>query len=130
MYANLGMKVSQNHRILKIIQEKWMEPYIALNTEMRSKSTNINHESFYRVMNTSWYGKALDSKRNPVNVKLPRTREGILENSGKSLVTSVEILDENHPAAIFRKGHIFSDPPTIVAACILDLAKYHMFYFH
>ena len=81
-------------------------------------------------MNISCYRKTLESKRNRVNVKLLQTREGVLENSGNSLNKSVKIFDQTLVAVTCRTGHIFWDSPTIVGACILGLAKYHMFYFH
>ena len=126
----MGLKVSKVHRVLRFKQQKWLEPYIRLNTQMRMQSTNKFQESFYKLMNNSCYGKTLESKRNRVNVKLARSREAVLQNSDKGLMKSVNIFDENLVAITSRRGEIYWDTPTLVGACILDLAKFHMFEFH
>ena len=130
LYVNLGLKVTKVHRVLKFTQSKWMEPYIALNKELRAKSTNKFQESFFKLMNNSCYGKTLESKRNRVNVNLLRSREAVLNSTDKHLCKSIKIFDENLVAVTSRRGRILWDTPTIVGACILDLAKYHMFQFH
>ena len=130
LYVSLGLRVTKVHRVLKFCQTKWMEPYITLNTEMRARSANKFQESFFKLMNNSCYGKTLESKRNRVNVKLLRTRESVLDSTDTNLCKSVKIFDENLVAVTSRKGQIYWDTPTIVGACILDLAKYHMFHFH
>ena len=130
LYVGLGLRVTRVHRVLRFTQSKWMEPYITLNTEMRAKSTNKFQESFFKLMNNSCYGKTLESKRNRVNVKLLRSREAVLNNTDKNLCKAIKIFDENLVAVTFRRGRILWDTPTIVGACILDLAKYHMFHFH
>ena len=130
LYVNLGLKVTKVHRVLRFTQSKWMEPYITLNTKLRAKSTNKFQESFFKLMNNSCYGKTLESKRNRVNVKLLRSREAVLTNTDKHLCKSIKIFDENLVAITSRRSQILWDTPTIVGACILDLAKYHMFQFH
>ena len=130
LYVDLGLKVSKVHRVLQFKQEKWLEPYISLNTRMRTQSKNKFEESFYKLMNNSCYGKTLESKRNRVNVKLVKTREAVLENSDKGLLKSINIFDENLVAITSRRGQIYWDTPTLVGACILDLAKFHMYEFH
>ena len=130
LYVEMGLRVSKVHRVLRFKQQKWLEPYIRLNTQMRMQSTNKFQESFYKLMNNSCYGKTLESKRNRVNVKLARSREAVLQNSDKGLMKSVNIFDENLVAITSRRGEIYWDTPTLVGACILDLAKFHMFEFH
>ena len=130
LYVSLGLKITKVHRVLKFTQSKWLEPYITLNTDLRAKSTNKFQESFFKLMNNSCYGKTLECKRNRVNVKLLRSRDEVLNNTNKILCKSFKIFDENLVAVTCCKGRILWDTPTIVGACILDLAKYHMFQFH
>ena len=130
LYVDLGLKVTKVHRVLQFKQEKWLEPYISLKTRMRSQSKNKFAESFYKLMNNSYYGKTLESKRNRVNVKLVKRREAVLERCDKGLLKSINIFDENLVAITSRRGQIYWDTPTLVGACILDLAKFHMYEFH
>ena len=126
---DLGLKVTKVHRVLQLKQEKFLKPYISLNTRMRTQSKNKFEESFYKLMNTSCYGKTLESKRNRVNVKLVKTRGAVLENSDKGLLKSINIFDENLVAITSRRGQIYWDTPTLLGACILELAKFHLYEF-
>ena len=127
LYVDLGLKFTKVHRVLQFKQEKLLEPYISLNTRMRSQSKKKFEESFYKLMNNSCYGKTLKSKRNRVNVKLVKKKEVVLENSDKGLLKSINIFDENLVAITSRRGQLYWDTPTLVGACILDLALFRMY---
>ena len=64
-----------------------------------------------------------------VNMELVGTKEDVLENSDKSS-KSINIFDEKLVAITSRRGHFYWDTSTIVVACILDLANFHMNEFH
>ena len=130
LYVDLGLKVAKVHLVLQFKQEKWLELYISLNTRMRTQSKNKFEESFYKLMHNSCYGKTLESKRNSVNVKLVKSRQAFLENSDKGSLKSINIFDENLVAITSRRGLVYWDTATLVGACILDLAKFHMYEFH
>lgn len=46
----LGMHVTKLHRVLKFRQVAWMEPYIRLNTELRTKATTEFEKDFFKLM--------------------------------------------------------------------------------
>ena len=78
-------------------------------------------------MNNSCYGKTLESKRNRVNVQLIRSIDEVQRVTDKSLMQSFKIFDENL-AAVTRKFTGTNQPLSV--ACVLQLAKFHMFSFH
>ena len=80
-------------------------------------------------MNISRYGKFHDSKQNRINVKLVKTGEAVLENSDEGLLKSMNIFDETVVALTSRGGQFYWDTPTLVGACIFDLAEFHMYEF-
>ena len=104
---DLGLKVTKVHRVLQFKQEKWLEPYINLNTRLRTPSKNRFEESFFKLMNNSCYGKTIERKRNRVNVKSVKTIEADLENSDEVLLKSINIFDENLIAITNRRGKIY-----------------------
>jgi hypothetical protein len=57
LYMSLGMRVTLVHRILSFRQERWLAPYIELNTSMRQKATSEFERDFYKLANNSVYGE-------------------------------------------------------------------------
>ena len=86
LYVDVALKVLKVHRVLQFKQEKRLEPYISLNTRMRTQSKSNFGEPFFKLMNNSCYGTTLESTRNRVNVKLVKTREAVLKSSNKGLL--------------------------------------------
>ena len=130
LYVSLGIEVKKVHRVLKFKQSLWLRPYMVLNTEKRKQARNKFEESFYKLMNNSCYGKTLESKRNRLSVQLVCTRDQLLTRTDISTFCQFKIFDENLAAISSKKKMILWNKPTIVGACVLDLAKYHMFDFH
>ena len=127
LYVELGLIVKKVHRVLQFRQSLRLRPYILLNTE---RSVNKFQEGFFKMMNTNCYGKTLESKRNRVHVQLKRSTDEAQRVTDKSLMQSFEIFDENLAAVTLKQTKIYWSKPTIVEACVLELAKFHMFSFH
>ena len=68
LYVQLGLKVTEVHRVLQFNQAKWLKPYIELNTEKRKRAQNKFEEDFYKLLSNSAYGKTSEGKRNRINV--------------------------------------------------------------
>ena len=81
-------------------------------------------------MNNSCYGKTLESKRNRIHVQLIRSIDEAQRVTDKSLMQSFKIFDENLAAVTLKQTKIYWNKPTIVGACVLEFAKFHMFSFH
>ncbi|XP_041969806.1 uncharacterized protein LOC121726481 [Aricia agestis] len=132
----LGIKLQKVHRILKFNQSPWLQKYINLNTQLRTKATSDFEKDFYKLMNNSVFGKTMENIEKRVNVKLlPHW-----ENRGKSLGAqdliaklefhSLSIFSENLVAIQLRKTKILHDKPIYLGFCILDISKTLMYEFH
>ena len=40
LYLSLGVKLTKNHRVLKLMKSDWMKEYINFNTEKRMNAAN------------------------------------------------------------------------------------------
>ena len=107
-----------------------MAPYVKLNTEKRKQAKNKFEEDFFKLMVNSSFGKTCEGKRNRLKVKLTRTEEETLKWTEKPEYQSSQIISEDLVTVCLQQSEILWDKPTIVGACILDLAKRFMFEFH
>ena len=81
-------------------------------------------------MNDAVYGKNCKSKRRRSKITITRNAEQVLNVVSKFEFDHYMIFGENMAALTTRPKSIFWNTPTVVGATILDLAKYHMYYFH
>ena len=75
LYLRQGMRLKKVHRVLEFDQERWMEPYIRMNTEFRKQAKSDFETNFYKLMNNSVFGKTMENLRNRVDVKIVRRWE-------------------------------------------------------
>ena len=106
-----------------------MKPYIQLNTEKRQQTQNMFGE-FFKQINNPCYGETLESKEDPVSVRLVFNRDQLIRSTDCAEFCQFKIFDGNVAAISSRIGSFVWKKPTIVAASNLDPAKYHMFQFH
>ena len=130
LYVELGLVVTKLHQVLSFKQEKWLAPYVKLNTEKRKQAKNKFEEDFYKLMVNSSFGKTCEGKQNRMKVKLTRTEEETLNWTDKPEYQSSKIISEDLVTVCLQQSEILWDKPTIVGACTLDLAKKFMFEYH
>ena len=124
------MKVTKVHRVLGFRQAKWLKPYVELNTMKRKAAKNKFDQDFFKLMVNSAFGKTCESKRNRFKVHLVRNEEEVSALVDKPEFRSFQILDNNLATVTVNQTEVLWDKPTVVGACILDLAKMFMFEFH
>ena len=69
-YLSLGLKLIRIHRGVKFYEMPWMEKYIKLNTDLRTKGTTDFEKDFFKLMNNSVFGKTMENVRNRVDIRL------------------------------------------------------------
>lgn len=61
---------SKNTKLLFFNQKPWMKDYINLNTNLRAQAKNDFEKDYYKLMNNSAFGKAMENVEKRVDVKL------------------------------------------------------------
>ena len=129
LYVSLGMKLTKIHRILVFEQSPWLKSYIDYNTNKRKQAANEFEKDFYKLLNNSVFGKAMENLRNHVNVELVCKKERLRKVMAKPGVRSFKIFDESLVAIEVRKHILQLNRPIYVGMSILDISKAHMYDF-
>ena len=127
---NQGMKLKKIHRGIKFIESEWMEPYINMNTNLRTQAKNNFEKDFFKLMNNSVFGKTMENIRNRVDVKLVNTEEKFKKLVSKPNFKSRKIFNENLISVHMKKTNLTMNKPVYLGMCILELSKIIMFDFH
>ena len=68
-YVRHRLEVEKVHTVVSFKQSKWLEKYISFNTQKRNKAKNEFEKDFYKLLNNSFYGKAMEHVRNWIKVE-------------------------------------------------------------
>ena len=103
-YLEEGMVLKKVHRGIKFNQSCWMEPYIRKNTELIKEAKNAFEKNFFKLMNNSVFGKAIENIRKRQNIQLIDNRKKALNLSSKPNFDRATIFDEHLVAPHVKKN--------------------------
>ena len=127
LFMKLGAQVDKVHRAVQFQQAKVFQPYIQLNTDKRSQTTDDFKRNYYKLRNNSLYGKTCENVRKRKQVKLCNTAEKLIVcNSSTRMRRSIEIA-QDLVAVFLGKTSIKLDKPIYIGQAVLDLSKLVMY---
>ena len=126
----LDLNVTKLYRIVKLKPELLLEPYIKLSTNKRKAAKNKFGEALYKLLISSIYGKLCVSKRKRIKIKILRDAEETMQNISNFEFETYKMFGADIAALTLAPTKIRWDVPTIVGACILELAKFEIYKFH
>ena len=130
LYLKLGLKLKKIHRALEFSQSKWLEPYIAFNTQKRAGAKNAFEKDFFKLVNNSVFGKTMENLRKRSNIQLVTNPERMERLAARPTYISHKIFHENLVAVHSKQTKLLLNKPSYVGMCILELSKLVMYNFH
>lgn len=128
-----GLKLTKIHRAIKFNQSKWLEPYIMLNTEQRTRATNDFEKNLYKLMSNAVYGKTMENIRSRVNIKLKtywHGRYGAANLIAQPNFKKMKIFAEELVAIEMSHIELKMTKPIAIGMSVLDISKVVMTDFH
>ena len=130
LYTRLGLRITKIHKGITFEESNFMEEYIQLNTDLRTKGTTDFEKDFYKIMNNTVFGKTMENVRNRINVKLVTNEKALNKLVKKSNYKGVNTFHENLVAVHMEKSTVKLHKPIYLGMSILDLSKTLMYKFH
>ena len=126
-YMKHGMEVKKVHFIIEFTESDYLKGYIHHNIELRNQCSDELSKTAYKLCGNSIYGKTCENPLNRCSCEILRNREsleGLLE-AGK--VVSIKPIDEDNSIVRLDGEEVILDRPSYIGACVLEMAKLHMY---
>ena len=130
LHLSLGMKLTKVHRILEFKQSDWLKKYIDFSTDKRTNAANSFERDFFKLMDNSVFGKAMENLKKRISVELINNAKDYIRCVSKPSFVSLKIFSKNFLAIHKIKPALTLNKPIYVGFSILDLRKLLMYEFH
>ena len=107
-----------------------MKPYIMLNTRLTTAAKNEFDKDFFKLINNSVFGKAMENIRNHKNMKLVASEQKYQKYVMKPSFKNGYPFSKDLFAVEMGKTEIKMNKPVYLGQAILDLGKKLMYEFH
>ena len=126
---NHGLRFINVYRVIEFNQEAWLKPYIDMNTELRKEAKNDFEKDFFKLMNNSVFGKAMQNIRKDRCAKLVTTKKRRLKLVSEPNYHTTKHFSENLIAIEMKKTKIKMNKPIYLCASTLEISKTLMYEF-
>ena len=117
------------HRVIQFNQRAWLKPYIDMNTGLRKGAKIEFEKDFFKLINSSVFGKTKENIRNHRDIKLVTTDEKRNKLVSEPNYHTTKHFSENLLAIEMKKTKVKMNKPVYLGMSILDISKTLMYEF-
>ena len=118
-----GLTLDRIHGAIEFDQSSWLKTYIDFNTQLRTAATNDFEKDFFKLMNTSVFGKMMENIRKHRNINLVMTEEKYFKTVMKPNFKSGVLFGKNLMGCEMGKIKVVMNKLVFLGQAILDLSK-------
>ena len=118
------MKLKKTHRILKFKQNDWIRPYIDFNAQKRTISNNEADKNFFKLMNNSVYGKAMENLRKRIKIRVVKNIQDFIKYTSGPKCVNWKVFESNLAAICEKKISLTLKKPIYVGFTVLETSKW------
>ena len=126
---NHGLVFKKVHKVTQFNREDWLKPYIDMNAKLRKEAKNDFEKDFFRLMNSSLFGKTMENVRKHRDIKLVTTDEKRNKLVSEPNYHTTKRFSENLLAIEMKKTKVKMNKPIYLGMSILDISKMLMYKF-
>ena len=126
---NHGLVFKKVHKVTQFNREDWLKPYIDMNAKLRKEAKNDFEKDFFRLMNSSLFGKTMENVRKHRDIKLATTDKKRNKLVSEPNYHITKRFSENLSAIEIKKTKVQMNKPIYLGMPILDISKMLMYKF-
>ena len=130
LYLQLGLKLTNIHRVLTFDQSAWLEPYITFNTAQRTAAKSEFLKRLYKLMSNAIFGKTMENVRNRRQIEFVSHGKRLKKLVARPTFQSKMIISKTLKAIENYCTSVWLNKSVIVGQVILDLSKVLMMHFN
>ena len=118
-----GLILKKVHRVIQFNQEAWLKSYFDINTELRKQAKIGFEKDFFKLMNNSVFGKAMQNVRKHRDIKLVTADKRRNQLVSEPICHTTKWFSENLLAIEMKKTKVKMNKPVYLGLSILETSK-------
>ena len=124
-----GLILKKVHKVISFRQEAWLEPYITMNTELRTKANNEFKKDYYKLKNNSVFGRTMENFRKHRDINLVTNDKKRSKLVSEPNYHATKCISKNLLVMEMKNREIYMKKPVYLGQAILDTSKTLMYKF-
>ena len=126
---NHGLILKKVHRLIQFNPEKWLKPYIDMNTKLGTEAKNDFEKGFFKLMNNAVFGRTMGNVRKYRDIKLVTADKRRNQLTSEPNYHKTKCFSEKFMAIEMKNTKVKISKPIYLGMSILDISKTLMYDF-